>query len=54
VPDTDLAAAKQIAAEFGLGKLESVTPLRGGGPDVRKLTTAAGSFVARPARLTPG
>jgi hypothetical protein len=49
VPDTDLAAARLIAAEFGLGKLASVTPLGGGGPDVRKLTTAAGLFVIKPA-----
>jgi Ser/Thr protein kinase RdoA (MazF antagonist) len=47
VPDT-----ARIAAEFGLGRPLSVSPLAGGHPDITRLTTAQGSFVVKPAYAT--
>ena len=45
----NLRDAELVAAGFGLGRLESVTPLARGGPGVMKLTTPAGVFIAKPA-----
>jgi hypothetical protein len=50
--DAELAGAETVADEFGLGRLESVTPLGGSGQDVVKLTAAAGVFVVKPADRT--